>query len=226
MNSFAQQHKIFIILSCLFIALLVVSDVIGGKTITYSSLQSFDIGSLKILPIISVGIIPFMAIFVLTDLINEFYGTHNARFISIVALCINILILGILKVSTLLPAYNHSVINDQTFNIVFNQSMRIMIASNCAFLISQFLDIYIFQIIKKYTQSKFLWLRMTGSTAISQLIDSFIITYIAYYQLMQNNEIVSLASNNYIIKLFIVILLTPVCYGAYYYLKKLLFVKS
>ena len=108
------------------------------------------------------------------------------------------------------------------YNTIFLQSTGIIIGSVFAFLIAQLLDVFIFQKIKKITKGKFIWLRATGSTLISQLIDSFVVLTIAFYFLAPDgkewsiNQVFVVGFDNYTFKFFVAIIITPLIYLAHY----------
>ena len=93
------------------------------------------------------------------------------------------------------------------------------------YLIGQLIDIQIFHFIRTRTGGKHVWLRATGSTVISQLIDSYIVIFIAFgkyepttlfglpfYSLINTPTLVSISTTNFVYKLCIAILLTPLIY--------------
>jgi uncharacterized integral membrane protein (TIGR00697 family) len=98
------------------------------------------------------------------------------------------------------------------FNKIFGQGQRIIIGSLTAFLIGQLVDVFVFQFLRKYTGSRMLWLRATGSTFVSQLVDSFVVLYIAFAGIFPNDQIIAIGITNYIYKFTIAIALTPVIY--------------
>ena len=100
------------------------------------------------------------------------------------------------------------------FNAIFGQGMWIIVGSLVAFLVSQIVDVTVFHKIKKVTGEKKVWLRATGSTIVSQLVDSFIVLFIAFklgkgwsWQL-----VLAICLLNYIYKFSMAVLLTPVIY--------------
>jgi len=99
-----------------------------------------------------------------------------------------------------------------SFNAVFGQNMRIMIGSIVAFLMSQVVDVTVFHKIKKATGDKHLWLRATGSTLVSQLVDSYIVLFIAFSGIFSWQLILAVGIMNYLYKFFMAIVLTPVIY--------------
>jgi hypothetical protein len=98
------------------------------------------------------------------------------------------------------------------FNKIFGQGQRIIIGSLTAFIIGQLVDVFVFQKLKRITGSKMLWLRATGSTLVSQFIDSFVVLFIAFYGVFTNTQIVAIGITNYMYKFFVAIALTPLIY--------------
>ena len=103
-------------------------------------------------------------------------------------------------------------VNEASFNNVFLGSLRMIIASLCAFLVSQFVDIGVFHLLKRVTAGKLLWLRATGSTAVSQLIDTITINFVAWSGMMSVGKIVNIIYSAYGLKIFIALALTPLIY--------------
>lgn len=104
---------------------------------------------------------------------------------------------------------------DLAFNQVFGQGLRIIVASLSAFLIGQLADVFVFQRLRKVTGSKMLWLRATGSTLVSQFIDSFVVLFIAFAGKLSTPQIISIGITSYIYKFSVAILLTPVIYAGH-----------
>ena len=101
---------------------------------------------------------------------------------------------------------------DFAFSKIFGQGQRIIIGSLTAFLLGQLVDVFVFQQLRKITGSKKLWLRATGSTLVSQFIDSFVVLFIAFYGVFTNQQIIAIGITNYIYKFTVAIALTPVIY--------------
>jgi queuosine precursor transporter len=100
------------------------------------------------------------------------------------------------------------------FNGIFGQGMRIIVGSLVAFLVSQLVDVYVFHRIKKATGEGKVWLRSTGSTLVSQIVDSYIVLFIAFSGLFSWQQILAIGVVNYIYKATMAIILTPVIYIA------------
>ena len=152
------EHKLFVVLTTIFVSCLLLGDILGGKTISTFSIAGHDLGP------ISVGIIPFPVTFLLTDVINDFYGRKGARFLTLVGFGMAVLAYALLQLTTALPVDPSTYFTQPEFSKIFGGSAQLFIASMIAYLIGQFLDIQVFQFWKALTQSKHLWLRATGST--------------------------------------------------------------
>src|SRR4051812_3059197 len=134
------SHKLFVYLAAVFVACLLLGDVIGGKTITTP------------LGPISVGILPFPVTFLLTDLVNDFYGRRGAHFLTILGFWMAVLAWIVLQVSTALPVHESTYFSQVEFQKIFGGSAQLFIASIIAYLIGQFLDIRVFQFWKALTE--------------------------------------------------------------------------
>jgi uncharacterized integral membrane protein (TIGR00697 family) len=205
-----KRHKLFLVLAGIFTTCLVVGDIIGGKLIE-TNLFGFEFTT-------TVGMVPFPVTFLLTDVLNEFYGKRAARFVTLVAFCMAVLSFTFIYVAAAIPfagftrATDWTGVNEASFNNVFLGSLRMIIASLCAFLVSQFVDIGVFQLLKRVTSGKLLWLRATGSTAISQLIDTITINFVAWTGMMSVGKIVTIIYSAYGLKILIALGLTPLIY--------------
>jgi uncharacterized integral membrane protein (TIGR00697 family) len=116
-----------------------------------------------------------------------------------------------------IPAASVSPVKDPAFQEVFGQSLWIIVGSVTAFLVSQLTDVFVFWLFRDATRGKMLWLRATGSTAVSQLIDTFIVLGIAFWLpgKIQTSDFLNLAFTNYTYKFAIAICLTPLIYAAH-----------
>lgn len=198
-----KRNIVFTILAGLFITNAVVAELIGAKLI--------HIGPF----VMSIGIIPWPVVFLTTDLINEYYGRSGVRKLSILTASLIAYAFVILFFAIEVPAAKGiSVVTDEEFLVVFGQSLWIIVGSIVAFLVSQFVDVFVFWLLRDKTGSKMIWLRSTGSTAISQLIDTFIVLGIAFWLpgKMTTEVFINAALTGYTFKLIIAVVLTPLIY--------------
>ena len=197
------SHKLFVYLCAVFVSCLLLGDIVGGKNI------ATPFGP------ISVGIIPFPVTFLLTDIVNDFYGTRGARFLTILGFWMAAFAYLILQISTFIPADSSTYFTQPEFSKIFGGSAQLFVASIVAYLIGQFLDIRVFQFWKALTRSRHLWLRATGSTILSQIIDTVTINAIFWRWTAQKNWgwIFAKIGREYSVKLVVAIGLTPLVYG-------------
>lgn len=199
----SKKDTVYIILAGIFITNAIVAELIGGKLI--------HVGS----AVMSIGILPWPIVFVTTDLINEYFGERGVRKLSLITAGLIAYTFVVLFLAMRIPAVEgDSLVNDAQFHAVFGQSMWIIVGSITAFLVSQLIDVTIFQFFKNRTGGRMIWLRSTGSTVISQLFDSFIVLGIAFWMTgkMDTPTFIFSAFTGYFVKLIIAICLTPLIY--------------
>lgn len=205
--------KLFVFLAGLFITSLIVGDLIGGK------LYQVEIAGYPLT--ISVGMIPFPIVFLLTDLINEFYGKRVARFVTLVGFAMAWFTIAVLAIAAEVPwapftsSPDWTGVNQPAFDNIFASSQRILLASTVAYLTAQLIDITVFHFFKRKLHGRFLWLRATGSTVVSQLVDTVVIQFLAWTGVLPVADIVSIIVTSYLVKVIIAIALTPAIYAGH-----------
>lgn len=237
-----QKKKVhlFTILAGIFLTNAIVAEIIGVKIFSGEATLGLAPANLELLEgfildfNLTAGAVIWPVVFITTDIINEYFGKKGVRKISFITAGLIAYSFVVIYVVTLLdPAafwldVNSTDPNGNDFNInyafktIFRQGLGIIVGSLTAFLIGQLLDVYVFQKLKKITGEKMIWLRATGSTLVSQFIDSFVVLGIAFYLLAPEGAQWSLAQVtavgliNYIYKFAVAILLTPLLYLAHY----------
>ena len=207
-----RKQRVFIFLTAFFVAALMTGDFVGGKFFVLFG-RNF-----------SAGIVPFPLTFVLTDVVNEFYGTHGARRLTYAGLAAAVFVWIVINIALALPTSPDSPIPDAVFRGAFGTSSRLYVASLTAYIIGQLLDIAIFQFLRKTTGHRLLWLRSTGSTVMSQIIDSLAVSLVFLAGTKPMGFIVANAANNYVGKLAMAVLLTPLIYLGHAVFRRLLHV--
>lgn len=237
-----KKTNLFIILCGIFLTNAIIAEIIGVKIFSLESTLGFKPAQLNLFGgfilsfNLTAGVIIWPIVFITTDVINEYFGKKGVRKISfLTAFLIAYIFVIIYLVTKLVPAsfwldLNSTDTDGNAFNInyafqtIFRQGLGIIIGSLTAFLIAQLLDVFIFQRLRALTGKKMIWLRATGSTLISQFIDSFVVLGIAFY-IFGNwslTQILSVGIINYIYKFAIAILLTPLLYAAHFFIDKYL----
>ena len=203
------RQRLYVYLCAVFLTALLIGDTIGSKLFTLA----IPCGFTTLHATLSVGAIWFPITFLLTDTINEFYGSAGARFITFVGFFMAVFAFIVILIARQIPAASFSPVSQDAFDNVLGNANRIFVASLVAYLVGQLVDIAIFQSAKRLTQSRHIWLRSTGSTLISQLIDTVIVTYIAFYGQIPTVELHRAATTSYVVKVLLAIGLTPVIYA-------------
>ena len=226
-----KESKLFLIISGFFITNALMAEFIGVKIFSLE-------GTLGIEPIqhmlfgkemsfdLTAGVVLWPVVFVTTDIINEYFGKRGVTFLSY--LTVGLIVFAFAMVYTsihLVPAnwwvtsrISEGVPNFQlAFATIFGQGLWIILGSLVAFLLGQVLDVAVFQKLKSLTGENKLWLRATGSTLVSQLLDSFVVLIVAFKIGADWSWalILAVGLNNYVYKVFIAIVLTPLIYLAH-----------
>ncbi len=210
--------NLFITLVAVFMTCLIVGDMIGGK------LTSFELFGREW--IFSVGQLAFPVTFILTDILNEFYGRKVVRRVTFLAFFMVGLTFCLIYAAAAMPwapftlAPEWTGVTPSAFSVVFTQATKIQLASMAAFLIGNLTDISVFFLIKRVTGNRMLWLRSTGSTAVSQLIDTIVISGIIWIGKVPFDTYVTIVLTSYAIKLAAAIFVTPVIYGLHELIEK------
>lgn len=213
MNLNNRKDIVFLVLAGFFITNAIVAELIGGKLIEF-------FGTF----VQSIGIVLWPVVFITTDLVNEYYGQSGVKKLSYLTVALIGFAFLILFVCMQIPAVPFSPVNDQNFQIVFGQSMWIIAGSIIAFITSQQIDSFIFWKLRNKTGKGLIWIRATGSTLISQLVDTFIVQYIAFVLpgKWTYSELLHNASYGYAFKILIAIAIIPIIYLVHFLIDKYL----
>jgi queuosine precursor transporter len=223
----SKSSKLFIALSAFFVANALVANCIGSKifnleeTLGFSSHPFSLFGESNLTFALTCGVILWPLEFVLTDIVNEYYGPKAVRRISFLAIILISYAFVMFYFAQKTSPVNWWISSNEgkgvpnmqaAFTAIFGQSRLIIIGSLVAFFVSQLIDVHIFHKIKKITGEKKLWLRATGSTLVSQFVDSFIVLYIAFVLpgVWTWQKLIAIGCVNYAYKFSVAIILTPV----------------
>jgi uncharacterized integral membrane protein (TIGR00697 family) len=238
----SKSIYLFVFLASLLIANALIAEFVGVKIFSVEKLfnlnplnLSFIRGS-KLSLNMSVGVLMWPVVFILSDIINEYYGRRGVRRISFITAGMIAYAFVVIYAATKAPPAdfwlenNANDLNGNPFNIdyafgsIFRQGLGMIIGSITAFLVGQLVDAYTFHYLRNLTQHRKLWLRATGSTVISQLFDSFLILFIAFYVLGNWSliEVISVGIIQYLYKITFAIILTPVIYWMHYLIDRYL----
>jgi len=234
----SKATKLFLVLAGFFVCNALVAEMIGTKIFSLEKVFGVKPMNWTILGVsdlgfnLTAGVLLWPVVFVMTDIINEYFGSKGVKFLSYLTSGLILFAFAIIFLAIALPPNdwwtNLSGLSDDpnnnlpnlnlAFRKIFGQGLWIIVGSLVAFLLGQIVDVYVFQKIKQKTGEKKIWLRATGSTLVSQFFDSFIVLFIAFYigadwELLR---VTSVGIVNYIYKFGIAILLTPLIYLAHH----------
>jgi len=207
-------QRIYFILGALFIAALVVGNLIFQKFFTWDflGLYTFEI---------SVGILPYPITFLITDIISEVYGKKKANQVVTAGIFASLFSLLIVYVADIVPATSWSPVDDSLFNTVFGATAIAVFASMMAYLLAQYIDIQLFHFWKRLTRGKHLWLRNNFSTFLSQFVDTFtVLLLLCTFGKIDWSLFGTLLLSGFLFKVLVAALDTPLLYAGVYALRK------
>jgi uncharacterized integral membrane protein (TIGR00697 family) len=207
-------QRIYLILGALFIASLVVSNLIFQKFFQW---DFFGIYTFEI----SVGILPYPITFLITDIISEIYGKKKANEVVTAGIFASFFSLLIIFVADAVPATTWSPIDNSLFTKVFGATAIAVLASMMAYLLAQYIDIQIFHFWKRLTKGKHLWLRNNFSTFLSQFVDTFTVLFLlCSFGKIDWSIFSSLLAGGFLFKVLVALLDTPVLYLVVFLFRK------
>ncbi len=232
-----KSATLFYILGTFFVANALLAEFIGVKIFSLESTLGFKPFNFTILGIenlsfnLTAGVVLWPVVFVMTDIINEYFGRKGVKFMSYTAAALIAYAFLMVYFSIgLSPAGfwierttdSGSVNMDLAFNTIFGQGLWIIIGSLTAFLFGQLVDVTVFHYFKSFTGSSKIWLRATGSTLVSQLVDSFVVLFIAFYigAGWDLKLVLVIGLVNYIYKFFVAGLFSPILFFFYFFFFK------
>lgn len=225
-----KPTRLFIFMSAFFVANALIAECIGGKLFSLELLLGMTphpfslLGEDGLTYTLTCGVLLWPLEFVMTDIVNEYYGPKAVRRISYTAVILISYAFLMFYLAIHVPAEQSFWIGSQkdagipdmqaAFSGIFGQGMWIIAGSLIAFLVSQLLDVWVFHRIKKVTGEKKVWLRATGSTLVSQFMDSFVVLFIAFKigKDWSWQRVLAISLVNYSYKAFMALVLTPVIY--------------
>jgi hypothetical protein len=213
-----RSQKLFVVCAAVFLTALIIAEATASKFFTAFNLpfaisifgESFNRVTM------TAGVIAFPITFIVTDLMNEYYGKRGIRFVTLVGMVMIIFEFVLIQIAMAVPVDEISPVSQGAFTEVFGSTSRIIFGSLTAYVIGQLADISLFHWLRKLTQGRHLWLRATGSTFGSQFLDTFIVLMIAFAGQLSFQSILAITLFNYAYKFIIAIIITPLIYMAHW----------
>lgn len=214
----SRPQKLYVVCAAVFLTALVVAEATASKFFTAFTLPApiTILGVEFDAVIMTAGVLSFPITFIVTDLMNEYYGKAGIRFVSLVGMVMIAFEFALLQAAMAVPTAAISPVPAEAFDIVFGASGRIIMGSLVAYLVGQLVDITLFHWLRRLTHGRHLWLRATGSTFGSQFLDTAIVLTVAFAGQLAVGEIVAITLFNYSYKLVIATAITPLIYAAHW----------
>lgn len=207
----------FDLIVALYIFCILIAELMGAKTFTLATIGSFNLNA-------SVAIFVIPLLFTLSDVVVEVYGKERARSVVLSGLTVIALLIGFSLLATSLPPTDRFSPNEAAYDTIFHASARIATASLIAFAVAELLDILIFSKLRELLKKRALWLRNNVSNFVSQLADSTVFIFLAFYSLsLPFNDnfsfLIGLIIPYWLLKCAMSLLETPLVYAGVWWLK-------
>ena len=240
-----KANRLFIGLAAFFLTNALVAEFMGVKIFSLEDTLGiskfvFNVFGERIEGFsLTCGIILWPFVFVMTDIINEYFGPKGVRFLSLLGACMIAYAFVMLTLAmNTAPAswwiytsqYGKEMNYENAYDAVFGQGTNIIVGSILAFILGQFVDVTVFHWVKRKTGERMIWLRSTGSTVVSQLIDTFVVLFYAFYisKIGQPEQqwsiplVLAVGTVGYLYKFFMALLMTPVIYFVHSFIENYL----
>lgn len=222
-----KATRLYLILGGFFVANALIAEMIGVKLFQLETLLGMPkadftlLGQQHLSFVLSVGVLPWPIVFIMTDVVNDYYGVRGVRFLTLLTAGLIAFAFVVMFFAIRMPAEQGWWITSSAgqgvpdmqaaFASIFGQGMNIIVGSLTAFVVGQLVDAFVFRRIKRVTGDQRIWLRATGSTLVSQLIDSVVVTYLAFWVLrdMSFPLATALVLTAYLYKFTVAVLSTP-----------------
>lgn len=225
----ARRQVLLIGLCALFVGFFVTAELLGAKlwSFTLLGLGPRHLGLDGERFVATAGILAFPLTFVLTDSVNEYFGVRVVRLFTFAAIAVNVILQPVVQAAIRVPAVSFTPGVDaaqiqRAYELSLGQSWAIVAGSLVAFALGQLLDARVFTFLRRATGGRWLWLRAQGSTVVSQLVDTFVVIFLAFVVLpgvfdtgqppMAGAQAFAISATNYVYKFAIALLITPLLY--------------
>ena len=214
----SPQQSVYVVLTSIFVTCLIIADVIGVKL--FEIPLPFEILGHRTVEH-TCGMLTFPVTFLLGDVINEYYGPKAAKNTVYIGLAMSILVFAVMNLAQALPYLDKPFnVSKESFDMIFGSAKTMYVASICAYFVGSLADIWLFGVIKKATNGRLLWLRAAGSTVVSQVLDSFVVSYLAFslgktltgQTGASFDEVLNIAATGYGLKFFLSACMIPFLY--------------
>lgn len=211
-----NTYRYFTLITAIFVTVLITSNIIAVKLISFGSL------------VLPAAVILFPISYIFGDILTEVYGYANARKVIWTGFLCNLLAVLAIWVAGLLPAvpfwsvggFASAETAQQAYSAILGFTPRLLIASFIAYLAGEFLNSFVMAKLKVRTQGKFLWVRTIGSTLVGEGVDSAIFISIAFWAILPSSAMLTAILSQWMFKVAYETLVTPLTYLVVNFLKK------
>lgn len=206
MQESPKVSYLFVIIACIFVSCLLLSNIIAGKLITIAG---------AVLP---GAVILFPLAYILGDVLTEVYGFGKARLVIWAGFFCNLLMAGVFYLVLALPSPEFFT-GGSAFALVLGMAPRIVLASLLAYWVGEFVNAMVLSRLKVFTRGRFLWLRTISSTLAGQALDTIIFITVSFWGTMPNQVLAQMILYQYLFKVTYEVAATPLTYAAVSWLK-------
>ena len=199
-----------LLLSGIFCACLVAAAVLATKIISIAAIA------------VPAGVFAYCITFVCTDVISEIWGRRYANMVvlaGVIGLACTFLLIQLALWWPAAPFWHQ----EEAFRGTLGMTPRIIAASLTAYVLSQFHDVWLYNLIKDRMRGRHLWLRNNVATILSQLIDSAVFIVIAFYGVM---PVWPLIAGQWTVKTALALCDTPLVYAAVWCIRRCMTVEK
>ena len=211
-----KPYHYFSLITAIFVTVLIISNIIAVKLISFGSL------------VLPAAVILFPISYIFGDVLTEVYGYANARKVIWTGFLCNLLAVLAIWVAGILPAvpfwsvgsFSTAETTQQAYSAILGFTPRLLIASFIAYLAGEFLNSFVMAKLKVRTQGKFLWVRTIGSTIVGEGVDSAIFISVAFWAILPSSALLTAILSQWVFKVGYETLVTPLTYLVVNFLKK------
>lgn len=241
-HHYRKKNRLFVLLAAFFLTNALVAEFMGVKIFSLESWLGIDPIEINLFGekikglSFTCGVLLWPFVFIMTDVINEYYGRKGVRFLSYLGATMIaygfFMFYGAIQTPgadwwIYSSAYGKELHMGKAYETIFGQGLDIIVGSLTAFLLGQLVDVTVFHWVKQKTGDKMLWLRSTGSTLVSQGIDSYVVLFVAFYFARTGSPtqwpvslVFAVGTLNYLYKILAAFALTPVIYLVHHQIDK------
>jgi len=210
----SREYRYYDFVMAAYVCILLCSNLIGPAKETSIEVPLF--GTITFLA----GVLFFPISYIFGDILTEVYGYGRDR--RVVWAGFGALAFASMMAAVIvhLPPSDSSRATQPAVEAIFGNTPRIVVASSMAFLCGTFVNSYVLAKMKIWTQGRWLWTRLVGSTVCGELVDSVIFYFVAFYGRMPQDHLVVIMFTQYALKSGWEIVIAPLTYRVVAFLKK------